>query len=108
MVVGYIGISYCFGAVINWLPMYMTRVMHYSLSNAATISGAIIVLAGLLGAPTGGWVADRWFGHHRGGRGYTLFLACVAIRGLYVDWDYLPNLLLGLALQHSLCFGTLV
>jgi MFS family permease len=96
VVVGYIGISYCFGAVINWLPMYMTRVMNYSLSNAATISGAIIVLAGLLGAPTGGWIADRWFGHHRGGRGYTLFLACIASAAFM--W-------MGIIFQSALGFG---
>lgn len=77
-VLGYIGISYCFGAVINWLPMYMTRIMHYSLGEAARLSGLIIVLAGLLGAPAGGWIADRWFRRHRGGRGYALFLACLA------------------------------
>ncbi|MHB1652780.1 MAG: spinster family MFS transporter [Desulfitobacteriaceae bacterium] len=77
-VIGYIGISYCFGAVINWLPMYMTRIMHYSLGEAATLSGAIIVLAGLLGAPSGGWLGDRWFVRHQGGRGYTLFWGCLA------------------------------
>lgn len=77
VVVGYIGISYCFGAVINWLPMYMTRIMDYSLSEAARLSGTIIVLAGLLGAPIGGWLADRWFKRYKGGRGYTLLLACI-------------------------------
>lgn len=96
VVVGYIGISYCFGAVINWLPMYMTRVMHYTLSDAATVSGAIIVLAGLLGAPIGGWIADRWFTRQRGGRGYTLFLACLASAGFM--W-------LGIIFQSTLWFG---
>ena len=78
VVAGYIGISYCFGAVINWLPMYMTRIWGYSLSEAATLSGAIIVVAGLLGAPAGGWIGDRWFKRGQSGRGYTLSLACMA------------------------------
>ena len=96
VVVGYIGISYCFGAVINWLPIYMTRIMNYSLGNAVTISGVIIVLAGLLGAPTGGLVADRWFGHNRGGRGYTLLIACIA--SAVFMW-------IGIIFQSALGFG---
>ena len=96
VVVGYIGISYCFGAVINWLPMYMTRIMGYSLSEAAALSGAIIVLAGLLGAPAGGWIADKWFRHRRPGRGYTLFLACLASAAFM--W-------LGIGLRSPLLFG---
>lgn len=78
VVLGYIGISYCFGAVINWLPMYMTRIMKFPIGEAATISGAIIVVAGLIGAPLGGWIADRWYKKNRGGRGYTLLVACLA------------------------------
>jgi len=78
VVVGYVGISYCFGAVINFLPLYMTRILHFSLTSAATYSGAIIVVAGFLGAPIGGWIGDRWFRHRQGGRGYTLLVGCLA------------------------------
>lgn len=95
-VIGYVGISYCFGAVINWLPMYMTRIMHYSLGDAATLSGAIIVLAGLLGAPSGGWIGDRWFSRHHGGRGYTLFLGCLA--SAILMW-------LGIQFSSTILFG---
>ena len=96
VVVGYIGISYCFGAVINFLPMYLTRIMHFSLGQAATQSGIIIVLAGLLGAPIGGWIADRWYSRHHGGRGYTLLLACLA--SAILMW-------LGIGLQSTILFG---
>lgn len=96
VVIGYIGISYCFGAVINWLPMYMTRVMNYSLSEAATISGAIIVVAGLLGAPIGGFLADRWYKRNKAGRGYTLLLACL-VSAVFM-W-------LGIFWQSTLWFG---
>ncbi|AET68009.1 sugar phosphate permease [Desulfosporosinus orientis DSM 765] len=96
VVLGYIGISYCFGAVINFLPLYLTRIMHFSLGKAATKSGIIIVLAGLLGAPIGGWIADRWYVRYRGGRGFTLLLACLV--SAILMW-------LGIGLQSTLLFG---
>jgi MFS family permease len=45
-------------ADISWLPIYMVRQFHLTTSGAATISGAVVVVGGLVGTLGGGWVAD--------------------------------------------------
>jgi MFS family permease len=46
-------------ATVSWLPIYMVRSFHLTAGGAATTSGAVVVLAGLIGTLGGGWVADR-------------------------------------------------
>jgi MFS family permease len=42
-----------------WLPTLLQRRFGVSLSQAGLISGAVLVLGGLIGTLAGGWVADR-------------------------------------------------
>lgn len=46
-------------AMLTWLPSYFQRVEGISMSKAATKGGAIMLLA-IVGAPLGGYLADKW------------------------------------------------
>ena len=46
------------GADAYWLPTLLTRRFGMSVGQAGTLSGAVIVLGGLVGTLLGGWVAD--------------------------------------------------
>jgi MFS family permease len=46
-------------AILTWLPSYFQRVEGISMSKAATKGGAIMLLA-IVGAPLGGYLADKW------------------------------------------------
>jgi MFS family permease len=52
------------GAAANWLPIYLHLRFGASTGQAGIISGGVLVLAGILGALLGGWLADaftrRW------------------------------------------------
>lgn len=72
---GYAGISYAFGAIVLFAPMYLQRDFGYSVSHADFLAGVIQVGAGLLGAPIGGYVADAWRKRNPRGRAYTVMLA---------------------------------
>lgn len=72
---GYAGISYAFGAIVLFAPSLFERYFGYTVGQAGTVTGAIQVLAGLLGAPIGGWVSDLWLKRSPRGRAYTLTLA---------------------------------
>jgi predicted MFS family arabinose efflux permease len=47
-------------AMLTWLPSYFQRVEGISMSRASTKGGVVMLLA-IIGAPLGGWLADRWF-----------------------------------------------
>lgn len=96
IVAGYIGISVCYGSVTVFLPLFMTRILNYSVSEAGTVAGIIIGTAGILGAPAGGWIGDRWYKKTPGGRGYTVCLAC--LMASVCMW-------IGINLQSSIMFG---
>jgi len=92
---GYAGISFAFGAVILWVPTFFEREMGYTLAEATMISGALQVGAGLLGAPLGGWIADRWQKYNNRGRAYTLVLSMI-LSAIFMS--------VGLWLQSLTCF----
>ena len=46
-------------ADVSWLPIYMVRHFHLTVSGASTLSGAVVVAGGLVGTLGGGWIADR-------------------------------------------------
>ncbi|MCK9364091.1 MAG: MFS transporter [Syntrophales bacterium] len=47
-------------ALLTWLPSYFQRVEGISMSRAST-KGGIVMLLAIIGAPLGGYLADRWF-----------------------------------------------
>ncbi len=46
-------------ALMTWLPTFFHRVYHTSMTDAGTKGGSVMVLA-ILGAPLGGYLADKW------------------------------------------------
>jgi MFS family permease len=54
-------------AMLTWLPSYFQRVEGISMSKAATKGGAIMLLA-IVGAPLGGYLADKWLKKRKNAR----------------------------------------
>jgi predicted MFS family arabinose efflux permease len=54
-------------ALLTWLPSYFQRVEGISMSRASTKSSIIMLLA-IIGAPLGGFLADRWLKSRRNAR----------------------------------------
>ncbi|MEI6153657.1 MAG: MFS transporter, partial [Deltaproteobacteria bacterium] len=54
-------------ALLTWLPSYFQRLEGISMSKAAT-KGGIVMLLVIIGAPLGGYLADRWLKQRRNAR----------------------------------------
>jgi len=54
-------------ALLTWLPSYFQRLEGISMSKAAT-KGGIVMLLAIIGAPLGGYLADRWLKKRRNAR----------------------------------------
>ena len=48
------------GGISVWMPTFLYRHGHYSLSTASQILGGITVFDGIAGTWLGGWMAQRW------------------------------------------------
>ena len=48
------------GGISVWMPTFLYRNGHYSLSSANQLLGAITVVTGIAGTWLGGWLAQRW------------------------------------------------
>lgn len=46
-------------ALLSWLPTYFHRTEGLSMSQASIKGGAVMMTA-IIGAPLGGWIADKW------------------------------------------------
>jgi MFS family permease len=91
-------------AMLTWLPSYFQRVEGISMSRASTKGGLVMLLA-IIGAPLGGYLADRWLKSRRNARllfpalsscltGILLFIAFGFYRG---DIQYAVLLAAGIA-----------
>jgi len=47
-------------ALLSWLPTYFFRTQEMSMTQSSTKAGSIMFLA-ILGAPLGGYLADKWY-----------------------------------------------
>jgi len=54
-------------ALMSWLPTYYHRMENLPMHKAATKGGLVMALA-LIGAPLGGYLADRWFQKRKNAR----------------------------------------
>ncbi|AWB44454.1 hypothetical protein DCC85_09595 [Paenibacillus sp. CAA11] len=94
---GYAGISFAFGAIAYFGPTLFHRAFGYSVGASGTLSGAMVVVAGLLGAPLGGIIADYWLKKNPRGRIYTVSIAmllCAVFLALGMQLLSLPLLFL--------------
>ena len=69
-------------ALMTWLPTYFHRIQGIPMTEAATRGGIVMLLA-IVGAPLGGFLADRWHQKQKKGRLFfpalTSFLTAVVL-----------------------------
>jgi MFS family permease len=70
-------------ALMTWLPSYFQRVEDLSMSRAATKGGLVMLLA-IIGAPLGGYLADRWMKRRDNAR--LLFPAVSSVTTAVILW----------------------
>ncbi len=65
---------FAIGGTSFWLPTYLVREFHFTLSRAGSLSGIVLVVSGLLGTLIGGWLSDFMQRHRPEGRLLTAML----------------------------------
>lgn len=58
MMIGGFGLQYVFWFYISWLPTYLQRAQHFSISRAGWLA-ALPYIAGTIAVLLGGWISDR-------------------------------------------------
>jgi MFS family permease len=64
---GFAGSMFANTALLTWLPTYFHRMDGISMSRAGA-KGALVMLLAIVGAPLGGFLADKWFKRRINGR----------------------------------------
>jgi MFS transporter, Spinster family, sphingosine-1-phosphate transporter len=77
MVLGYAAYTFGLGGLGFWMPVFLERVRGVPAEAATTGFGAIVVLTGLIGTMSGGWLGDYWVRRSR--QGYMWFSAVVTL-----------------------------
>ena len=49
---------FAIGGTSFWLPTYLIREFHFTLSRAGSLSGVVLIVSGVLGTLIGGWLSD--------------------------------------------------
>jgi len=69
-------------SILDWVPSYFVRFLHYNPKQAGTIAGAIAAMV-LVGAPLGGYIADKWVKRNKNAKlivaSSTTFLSSIAL-----------------------------
>jgi MFS family permease len=58
-VVGHFSANYAFYFLISWLPLYLVKSRHFSVSQMALVGGLIYVVYAVSNLVSG-WISDRW------------------------------------------------
>lgn len=74
VILGAASVTFAAGALIHWLPTFVTRSYGINTKDAA-LKLAPIALAGLFGVLTGGYVADWLYRRHPAGRAMSMAIA---------------------------------
>lgn len=99
---GFAGNVFVTTALLSWLPTYFHRLEGLPVDRAGTKAAAIMLLA-IVGAPLGGFLADRWFRTRRNARMLFPFLSSLsttvillaAFTLVHGPWQYAVLLLSG-------------
>jgi MFS family permease len=91
IVLGYAAYTFALGGLGFWMPVFLERVHHVPPDEATTGFGAIVVVTGLVGTLTGGWLGDHCV--RRARQGY-LWVAGVAMPAVYYAAIVVAELLL--------------
>ena len=54
--------------LLSWMPKFLYDAFHLNLAIAALVATAFAQIGSMAGAPTGGWLADKYRLKHKGGR----------------------------------------
>jgi MFS family permease len=75
-------------ALLTWLPSYFQRLEGISISKAAT-KGGIVMLLAIVGAPLGGYLADKWLKSRSNARLlFPSISSCVTAILLFVAFSF--------------------
>lgn len=77
--------------LMTWLPTYFHRIHGMSMTEAGTRGGAVMLLA-IIGAPLGGYLADKW--HKKRVNGRPLFAATTSFLSaivLFISFTFLSG-----------------
>ncbi len=74
---GFAGNVFVTTSLLTWLPTYFHRMESIPMDRAGTKAAAVMLLA-IVGAPLGGWLADRWFAKRSAGRMLFPFVSSLA------------------------------
>ena len=77
MVLGYAAYTFGLGGLGFWMPVFLERVRGVPAEAATTGFGAIVVVTGLIGTMSGGWLGD--YCERRARHGYLWFTAVVTL-----------------------------
>jgi MFS family permease len=104
---GFSLIALVFNAGVAWLPAYLMRVHGLKPSGAGFWLGSILLVAGVAGVLTGGWLADRWqaSGKSDGTMRVGVWSAMLALP-FAASATLVPSLPLSLALITGFIFAT--
>ena len=69
-------VNYLVYTIISWLPTYLMRFKEMSMAQAGEMTGLVLV-AGIVGAPLGGWLGD--FAGRKNNRGKIVVIIVAAI-----------------------------
>ena len=64
--------------LFSWMPKFLYDKFHLSLATAGLVATLFTQLASMIGAPFGGWLADRWRKRKAGGRLMVQLIGVVA------------------------------
>jgi MFS family permease len=64
----FIGANFVAMIFLTWMPSYLNRVFHMSLTLSGFTATVWLQAASVVGVLAGGWLADRWARRRRGGR----------------------------------------
>jgi MFS family permease len=78
---GFAGCLFATGAMLAWLPTYFHRLQGISMSEAGTKAGLVMLMA-IVGAPIGGFLADKW--QKANPRGRLLFPSATSLLSFVV------------------------
>ena len=81
---GYTAYTFALGAFAVWGPMFLQRVHGVPPKSASTFFGAMLVVTGLVGTMTGGFLATAWQKRHPAGYAWMLGLSTVCAIPLVV------------------------
>ena len=70
---GYVAYTFALGAFQHWGPSFLNRIHGFPLAQADRLLGTMLVVAGLIGTFTGGFIATAW--HKRNSAAYALVIA---------------------------------